>query len=362
MAAALTDRSWTVGVGESSNSTDGVATSVLLGDLGARARTAGRAMGTQCAVMVVAADAEAAMAATREGWALVELLDSLWSRFKPESELSRLNAAAVATRTGMVSTGVDGLTATLIAAMRWAHGYSGGIVDATVLDRVIAAGYDEDFEIVRQRDRDPGARADSLSDVGPAPTVDHPPFVSRMTEVTVDDRIVHRPAGVLLDSGGVGKGLAADLIAAAAPDQGFGGVLVDLGGDVRVIGNDLDGRPWRVGAADERIVEPGSTAREAPLTVWRVADGAVATSSTTRRRWRGGHHIIDPRTGRPSTSDIAAATVVADTALAAETCAKTALVSGRLFAERWLPSRCRAALITGTDGRIHTYGDVGETS
>ncbi|HQZ85129.1 MAG TPA: FAD:protein FMN transferase [Actinomycetota bacterium] len=362
MAAALTDRSWTAAIGGPSTSDVDVATSVVLGERGARARTAGRAMGTQCAVMVVAADAEAAMAATREGWALVELLDSLWSRFRPQSELSRLNAAASATREGTVSTGVDGLTSTLVAAMRWAYGYSGGIVDATVLDRVIAAGYDRDFDAVRRRDLELDRTVEGR-EVSPAAHPDlEAPFVSRMSEVTVDDRIVRRPAGVVLDSGGVGKGLAADLIAAAAPARGFGGVLVDLGGDIRVIGDDLDGRPWRVGAADERVVEPGNLDRGGPLIVWRVTDGAVATSSTARRRWRGGHHIIDPRTGRPSTSDIAAVTVVADTALAAETCAKTALVSGRRFAERWLPARCRAALITATDGAIHTYGDAGEWS
>jgi thiamine biosynthesis lipoprotein len=311
--------------------------------------------------MVVAADAESAMAASREGWALVELLDSLWSRFQPQSELSRLNTAASSAQGGTVATSVDGLTATLVAAMRWAYGYSGGIVDATVLDRVIAAGYDRDFEAVRHRDDGPDDAADRcLLDATTSPVPDAP-FVSRMADVTVADRLVRRPAGVVLDSGGVGKGLAADLIAAAAPDQGLGGVLVDLGGDVRAIGDDLDGCGWRIGAADERVAAVGSTSRKTPLTIWRVADGAVATSSTVRRRWRGGHHIIDPRTGRPSESDLAAVTVVADTALAAETCAKTALVSGRPFAERWLPPRCRAALLTGVDGVIHTFGDPGES-
>lgn len=94
------------------------------------------------------------------------------------------------------------------------------------------------------------------------------------------------------------------------------------------------------------------------LEQWRVTDAGVATSSVARRRWAGGHHLIDPRTGKPARTDLLAVTAVANTALAAETATKAALIGGGDFARAWLPDRTHAAILTFTDGTVEWLGDV----
>ena len=297
-------------------------------------------MGTRCQVLVVMPTGANAAAAAVSAWSGIEMFDALWSRFRADSELSELNRAA-SQGSGDVTTTVGPFTATLVAAMAWAYRYSDALVDAAVLDRVIAAGYDADFDEVESR----GARA-SVSAGRPA-------HAASVADVHLVGNRVRRPAGTQLDSGGVGKGLAADLLVESVAATGAAGVLVDLGGDIRAVGVDLDGRPWRIGIADERAaLSPGRTSG-AYLAEWSTHDGAVATSSTARRRWNGGHHLIDPRTGLPATSDLLSVSVSAENALTAETCAKTALIQGLATAQAWLPGRVRQALLTDTNGHIH---------
>ena len=130
--------------------------------------------------------------------------------------------------------------------------------------------------------------------------------------------------GTGFDPGGIGKGLAADILVTELRAAGADGALVSLGGDVRVAGVAPEGGGWTVGVA-----HPWDGVDLAPL---GVADGAVATSSVLRRRWeRGGelrHHLIDPRTGRPSDTRLVQATVVAATGWQAEVLAKAVLING----------------------------------
>ena len=121
-------------------------------------------------------------------------------------------------------------------------------------------------------------------------------------ELDPDRREVTVPADVMLDLGATAKALAADRAAAAIEAAVGGGVLVNLGGDIRVAGDPPDGG-WRVGIADD-VGFDASTASIEPRQVVLIRDGGLATSSPLGRAWRRGgadlHHIIVPATGRPA--------------------------------------------------------------
>ena len=126
--------------------------------------------------------------------------------------------------------------------------------------------------------------------------------------------------------------------------------LVNCGGDVFASGMPPDDIGWRVGVADP-------FAPDDDLAVLRVRDRGVATSSSVKRRWKVGdrfvHHLIDPRTGNPSTSDAVQVTVVAPTATEADVHAKVALLSGAAGALDYL-DRIRGieGLIVDTHGLV----------
>jgi len=129
-------------------------------------------------------------------------------------------------------------------------------------------------------------------------------------------------------------------------------VLVDAGGDIRAVGVP-GGEPWPVAVQD-----PFDQAQD--RAVLALADGAVATSSIGRRRWQSGgrtmHHLIDPRTGQPSDSDLHTVTVLADTAEAAEVAAKTALMLGTTAGADWLAQQDLRGLLIDRRGREYHIG------
>jgi FAD:protein FMN transferase len=226
------------------------------------------------------------------------------TRFSPDSELSRLNADP----RSLVP--ASPLLRRFAEAVVSAGRLSAGLVDATVLDAVIAAGYDRHWS--------PGVA------MAPAEEATRP--LGDWSSVRVEGDAIVRPPGVHLDSGGLGKGLAADLIAdVLAPCRSW---VADCGGDLRLGGTAGLLRPVE-------IRDPLD--RERVLTLLKLRNGAVATSGTTRRRWDDGHHLIDPRTGRPSESNILQVTAIAPTALIAEIRAKAALLNGEPGAGAHLP-------------------------
>lgn len=255
------------------------------------------AMGTTARVLLTgAADA----GVLHEMEAEVERLEGLWSRFRPDSDLCRVNEGAGR------PVDVDRLTADLVSLATGWWWATGGLFDPTVLRAVQQSGYSRSFELGPTQISGPTSPA-------PGPG-----------EVVVDDPAgtVVVPPGVGLDLGGIGKGAAADHLAEARLCPGG---LVDLGGDLRVWGPPPDRAPgWAVAVEDLR---DGST-----LAVLGLAEGAVATSSVLRRAWtsqgRRQHHLIDPRTGSPAQGEVATVTVVAGLAAGAEVLAKAALVSG----------------------------------
>ncbi len=244
------------------------------------------------------------------GW--LRGFEARFSRFDPCSELSRLNAAPG--RPFVISPSLLRLvTLSLSLAER-----SGGLFDPTVLRSLEAAGYDRSFELIGAGQPSDAPRVRDYS----------------WRDVSVDEasRSVWLPPGAGIDLGGVGKGFAADRLAAILGSP----CLVNAGGDVCASGAPDDGDAWLAGIEDP--FEP-----ERDLAVLAVIDRGIATSSRLRRRWLDGrrwsHHLIDPRSGGPSGSDAVQVTVIAANTVEAEYHAKVALLLGANAGRDYLDSQ-----------------------
>ena len=298
-----------------------------------------RAMGTDCHVLVSTADALTEPRMLQLARQRVELLEQCWSRFRPDSELSVMNALA---GRGPQPVSADYLV--LVTRMREAWELSGGLFDPTVLASMHRWGYDADFATVSRRPTPDVASVDVLPAPGMSGVV-----------IDADASTVALPAGVGLDPGAIGKGLAADVIAEELHGAGAQGVVVNLGGDISIAGM-LD-EPWAIGIDDERLSRdlPDRTLRvlEFPLGTDRLG---VATSTTLKRRWAQGrrHHVIDPLTGSMSHSDLVQVTVADSTAWQAEVTATTALLQDSTDARAWLEASGTPALLLTDDHVLQT--------
>jgi thiamine biosynthesis lipoprotein len=280
-----------------------------------------RAMGTSVECLLESeAEAERAFEAVV---AEFERLEAILSRFRLDSDLSRLN------RVGRLEACPDLLEVTELALE--ARERTGGRFDPTVHDALLAAGYDRTFE--------------SLAlDAPSAPTV---AFACR-GDVWVDETAgtIELEDGVRLDFGGIGKGYAVDracaLLSAAGP------CLVNAGGDLAVRGRPRDGC-WPIG-----VETPDGTISLA------LEDGALATSGRDRRRWRRGgherHHLVDPGTGMPSDSDLLRVSVAAASAVDAEVLAKALFLAGEEEAVSEAAELGLPAVLVTADGRTILAG------
>jgi thiamine biosynthesis lipoprotein len=266
---------------------------------------------------------------------VLEDVDAVYSRFREDSELSRLNAGAGR------AIRVSPLLATAIDAALRAARLTDGAVDPTIGQAIRLAGYDDDFTQI-------------AADGGPITL--RAWRIPGWQAIRFDrrSRTVVLPPRVELDLGSTGKALAADLAATAAlAAAGTGGVLVSLGGDIATAGQP-PAEGWRILVAEDSRVAPDSDGE-----VICVPAGGVATSSTTVRRWsRGGvalHHIIDPQTSLPTTGPFRTVTVVAATCLDANIASTAAIVRGRA-AIAWLMSCRLPARLVENDGTIHYIG------
>lgn len=290
-----------------------------------------RAMNTDVTVAAPLLDEADEHAFTLATVDLFWTVERKFSRFLPQSELSRINGACSSIQ----------VSAEMIELLHACAGHvqaTAGLFDPTIGGALAAAGYDRTFF--------PGAL--DRDHVLPAP-----PLV-RFGDLRIDEaaRIVRRPPELLLDFGGFLKGRTVDRAAASAPSPS----LIDAGGDAMLRGSGPDGSGWLVDVEDpahpERVV-----------VTLRVCDRAIATSAPNRRRWRIGatiaHHLIDPRTGRPSTSDLAQVTVLAPTAEQADVFAKTVLLLGARDGRRFLAERADlGAVLVDHDGRHDIVGAV----
>ncbi len=213
-----------------------------------------------------------------------------------------------------------------VRAALWAAGRTGGLVDPTILDDLEQAGYVESWNPQRRLDL-----RDALDGARPAPGMAHASPDHRWQLVTVDDEAgtISRPPGLRLDTGGTGKGHAAER--AGELLAGYDAWAVDCGGDLRIGGD--------AGLVRDVEVEHPFTGQT--LDTIKVRDGAVATSGLRSRIWRGEdgdvrHHLLDPSTGRPAFTGLVAVTALAPSAVEAEALAKAALLSGRAGARQIL--------------------------
>lgn len=274
--------------------------------------------GSSCSVAVLGAGTERT---ADDAAALVERRLHAWherfSRFLPDSELCRLNADP------RVTVPVSATMARFAEAAVAAAEATGGLVDPTLVDEVEKAGYTRDLRGTLPLDL-------ALA-LGPPRSPAAPASDERWRSIQIDraGRTVTRPWGVKLDSGGIAKGLFADILAEEL--SGHAAWAIDCGGDVRVGG--IEARP--------RTIRVGDPFGDEPLHELELARGAAATSGVGRRSWldsngRPAHHLLDPASGRPAFTGLVQATALAPTALRAETLAKAALLSGPDEAARWL--------------------------
>ena len=284
--------------------------------------------------------APASVAAARARRFVAEFEATL-SRFRADSELCSLNDDP-RERVPASELLRDAIKAGLAAAEG-----SGGLVDPTLVGEIEAVGY------ATSRAGVPAAPLAAALAVAPPRHPARPQPRSRWRRFEVDDRAgtIARPPGVRFDTGGAGKGLAADTIAEQL--RGYSRFLVDCGGDIRVGGGDALVRPY-----DVFVEHPLTGALAYAL---RLGGGAVATSGLGVRIWRNpegryAHHLLDPATGVPAWTGLIGATALGDTALEAETLAKTALLSGPDGGRSVLAGR--GGLLVHDSGRVETVGPV----
>jgi thiamine biosynthesis lipoprotein len=248
------------------------------------------ALGGDCEIYAIGIGAE--RLTKGEIW-VHEMHDRL-TRFSPTSELSRFNASA-----GQWAD-VGPLLESLLRECLRAHELSRGLVNAAVLPALLAAGYTRTFS--------EGPTAVTASVV--------PPALPEVLEVRPGSARLRQ--GTSIDLGGIAKGWLADRLAAELGPNS----LVNLCGDLFARGGGETGDGWPVGMGGKTVL---------------LLDMGAATSGTRKRAWGADlHHLIDPRTGLPSRSDLAEASVIARSGADAEIFAKTALLLGSIKAEEYL--------------------------
>ena len=289
-------------------------------------------MSTRAHVIVAATDLDHAEVLAHSAVARLVRLERQWSRFVPASELSRLNANS--------GTPVRLSSDTLLLVQRAAEAWdrTEGRFDPTVLPALIAAGYDTTFQ-------------SGLGDDLPPPLPIRP--APGCAGITIRGREVTLPKGVMIDPGGIGKGLAADLVVDLVMAAGAIGVCINVGGDLRVSGRPSNGERWSVDL--EHPTQP-----ERSLGRVELHEEALVSSWRTRRTWgpldHRRHHLIDPRTGIPAWTGLAGVSVLAADAWWAEALATAFFLAGADGAPALVRHHGVAALLVRADGAVRGFG------
>lgn len=292
----------------------------------------GRAMGT-CLVIETTGPADLLDIAVER----VADLERQWSRFLGDSDISRCNS----TRGIPVTVGADTRTLVRHGIAAWER--TNGACDPSVIDTLIASGYDRSFDQLPSR----GA---SHNDAQVAPAVG-------CAGMVVSDELesVTLPGDAGFDPGAIGKGLAADLIVDELLAGGATCAFVSIGGDLRCGGTSPKGDGWAI-----PITEPSLS--NDPLAVIKLQGGAVATSTDRRRRWSHAngtaHHIIEPTTGMSADTDASLVTVVAADAWWAEAVATQLFLARSTEWEAIAQDAGVAAFIVDHDASRHLIGPM----
>ncbi len=293
-----------------------------------------RAMGTDCHVVVVhGADSDAEWAEHE-----VRRLEALWTRFDASSEISGANAAAG------TPIAVSRETRALARRALRAERLTGGRFDPLLGGELAALGYDRDHALLTPP-------AGPTAPVRMSPAV-RPPGGSLVVDsprgcITV-------PRGRALDPGGIGKGLAADIVSAGLMRRGARGALVNLGGDIRCRGAGPSG-DWRVGIDHPDGPELPSVARVT------LHHGALCTSGVRKRRWvradgTEAHHLLDPATGLPTTGEVIQVSVIAPQGWLAEALTKAVILAGPERGAALLATHRATAIAVGRGGDVMRIG------
>ncbi|AJY74290.1 FAD:protein FMN transferase [Paenibacillus beijingensis] len=284
-----------------------------------------------------------------------------FSRFRPDSELSYLNKRAG--ERCMIS-------AAMMEVLQLAESYkrlTEGVFDPYVLDALLQSGYDESFDLVKNR---------PLGELGSRtmPTSDHHTLTSNQHTLTSDRHSPIRPREmqidpvmkslklpplVTIDLGGIVKSWSAQRLAGYFRDKkGIRRGLINAGGDLSVWESPkYEARAWRIA-----VENPWTDQTKAGIFV--MQEGAAATSGTLGRSWMSGgklmHHLIDPSTMQPSDSDVVQCTVTGRNATECEIWAKTICIAGSKRGLSLLTAKadpdCEALLFT-KDRRTLFFGD-----
>ena len=287
------------------------------------------AMDTVMSVQVSGRRGPQAVAAAREA---VERLDGLLSRTDSDSQIARLNTAAG----DGAAVAVDPDVAELLAFSQEIARQLPGDFDITIAPVMDAWGFTREERHVP----DPDTLADTLA------LVDW-----RALTVAEDDASARlEEPGMAVDLGAVAKGFAAQRAADAIRAAGGTSALLDLGGNITVLGSKPDGADWRVAVKD-----PQDTERQ--LGVVSLRDKTLSTSGGYERYFEANgityHHILDPETGYPADSGLLSVTVVSSDPLLADALSTALFVAGRQAALDYWRSRDDFELILcGSDGVV----------
>jgi thiamine biosynthesis lipoprotein len=296
-----------------------------------------RALGTTAGLLVT--DPAAAGLARQVLERQVRAIDDACSRFRPDSELARVNAAAGAP-VEVSPLFLDALEVALRAAR-----LTTGRVDPTVGAALRILGYDRDFSSV-----DP--------DGPPLRTTVRPVPGWRLVRVDHRASTVRIPTGVELDFGATAKALCADRAARAAADATGAGVLISLGGDIAVSG------PTPPGGWCVRVTDDHASPVDAEGQTVLIGSGGLATSGTSVRHWARGshqlHHLVDPTSGWPAPACWRTVSVTAGSCVDANTASTAAIILGP-DAPMWLEERHLPSRLVATDGRVICVGGWPET-
>jgi FAD:protein FMN transferase len=262
-------------------------------------------------------------------------VDRASSRFRPDSELVRLNAA------DGEPLAISATFADLLAAALRAARLTGGDVDPTCARALAGLGYDRDF-----------ADVEAAGDAGPRLTRSVGPLPGwRSVHLDRAARRAWLERGAQIDLGATAKAWAADRCAEQLADALHCGVLVSLGGDVAVAGPPPP-EHWSI-----RVTNDHAAPASAPGQTVTISSGGLATSSTTVRTWTVGgrrvHHIIDPATGEPARSCWRTVSVAADTCIDANIASTAAIIRG-VAAVGWLHGLGLPARLVRDDGTVET--------
>ena len=294
-----------------------------------------RALNTDCSITVIDENETNARTIAFAGVAFVHALEQLWSRFLPESDISKINNA----EGNWVA--VDPRTIDLLKIAIDAWRVTSGLFDISLLGVLERIGYDRTFA--------------QIPDLIEMPPLDHKTsagmYAIEIDEQTSSVRVVD---GVTIDFGGCGKGRIADLVIEKFRAQ-VTGMCIDLGGDIRVVGSSSIERvkPWEVHLA----VSPNA---EGMLSIF-LADGAVATSSTQNRSWKTSqgerHHLLDPIHGDSATSSVVTATAIASEAVWADIFAKVLVIRDDEWAKNLLIEHGLSGRTVSDSGVVSIVGN-----